>query len=347
MRVDGARGQSLEAMGLHGGVVVMDERLIGAKLARMMLGAATYGVIQGMIREGYVQGEWIGHRRRLRFVATVDSWWDGYNRWRKARGLPPVERRRHEGEISARQAASMLGIGASTLQRMIKLGYVTPRYGPKNSLLASPKEWRDGFERFRRDFWGETVEVKVDSDREHQQEDNDPLLSMTQARKLLGCGEKVASRLVHGGYVRTMLDRRHRRFLAPASEWIRGYQEYLRDAGNSTQAVMSVEARRLTLAREMTESVLTGIAIVYGEKQPRCWVCGRRLRMGDPWRWFVPAALQPKPWAPEPVFGCAKGHEGMVVEVRGRAYRITPAGQAPEKVRATEMEVEYDRAAGQ
>ena len=317
----------------------MDERLIGAAMARAMLGAATHGVIQEMIRGGYVHGVWVGCGRRERFVATADSWWEGYNRWRKARGLPPVERRRHKGEISARQAASLLGIGVSTLQRMIRLGYVTPRPGPKNSLLAPPEEWREGFERFRRDCWGETVGVKADGDRDHQGEDDDSLLSMTQARKLLGCGGKVASKLVHEGYVQTTLDRRHRRFLAPASEWIRGYQAYLRDAGHSTKDVMSFEARRLTMAREMTESVLTGIAIVYGEKRPRCWVCGRRLQIGDQWRWFVPAALQPRPWAPEPVFGCATGHEGTVVAVRGRTFRITPPGRAPEKLNAA---VEYD-----
>lgn len=325
----------------------MDERLIGAAMARAMLGAATYGVIQEMIREGYVQGVWLGHRGRLRFVATADSWWDGYNRWRVARGLRPVDRRSQEGEISARQAAAMLGIGASTLQRMIKLGYVNPRHGPKNSLMATPEEWREGFARFRRDRWGETVEVRVDDHRAHQLEDDDPLLSMTQARKLLGCGEKVASKLVHGGYVQTTLDRQHRRFLAPASEWIRGYQAYLRDAGKGAKDVVSVEAKRLTMARDMTESVLTGMAMVYGEGHPRCWVCGRRLRIGDLWRWFVPAALQPRPWAPEPVFGCAEGHEGTVVEVRGRAYRITPAGRAPEKLGATSKQVEYGLAAGE
>ena len=304
----------------------MDERLIGSSMARSLLGVRNYAVIQEMIRGGYIRGVWIGDGRRRRFVATADGWWEGYMRWRADHGLPPLEKK-HRGrqDLSARQAAAMLGVGAETVQRLVREGYVTPRRGPQNSLLATEDEWREGFARFKKAHWGDTGSAG---------QNEDPPLSMTKARELLQCGREVVTKLVREGYVDAWQDRRTRAIVALRSEWIRGYRAYLAQGRQKPgkrviRGELVSEVVRLTKARPLTVGVLTGMAVSYG-RRPTCYVCGRPLREGDMWRWFVPAAFQPnKGVDPQPAFGCAEGHEGAVIEVAGMWFRIQPPGRAP------------------
>ncbi|PZN06903.1 MAG: hypothetical protein DIU69_12530 [Bacillota bacterium] len=240
----------------------MDERLIGPSMARSLLGVRNYAVIQEMIHGDYVQGVWVGDGHRRRFVATADSWWEGYKRWRADHGLPPL----------------------------------VPR--------------------------------------DRRQTNEDPVLSMTQARAELGCGREVVKKLVRDGYVKVTQDPRTRAMVAPRSEWIRGYRAYLADGRHKSgkgkvRSESPSEVQLLTQAQVMTVGVLTGMIVGYG-RHPACYVCGRPLREGDRWRWFVPASFQPKPWeGPEPAFGCAEGHEGRVIEVAGMWFRIEPPGKDP------------------
>lgn len=80
----------------------------------------------------------------------------------------------------------------------------------------------------------------------------------------------------------------------------------------------------------MTVGTWTGMRLVYGRRQPRCYACGRLLRVGEPWRWFVLPRQQPFPFREDPVpaFGCAEGHEGALIEVAGTVFLIGPPGEA-------------------
>lgn len=168
------------------------------------------------------------------------------------------------------------------------------------------------------------------------------LLTRTGARRLLGCGWDVVQALVERGFVKTVLQ--HGYPVAPKSAWINGFAAYMehRPLPNPPQRVLpsaSKSGRRLTHPTVMSVGVYTGLRLQYGSA-PRCYVCGKPLGVGALWRWFVPAADQAVPLLDvEPAFGCAKGHEGVVIEVAGRWFRIAPPGERPEQL--TDGESQY------
>lgn len=314
------------------GVVTVDERLIGTKMARKLLGVPTYHIIKDMVRRGYVKGVYktvrTRHRLQTCFLAPYEEWFKGYQQWRADQGLPVIDSLRRSEDVSARQAVKLLGVSYTTVQRLVKEGYVQVRRGPSNSLLAPKNAWLEGFERFKQEHWSDTVDAQ-------KADDGEQLLSMHEAQKLLRCARDTVNDLVHRGYVKTRRDRRTGGYVAPRSAWIKGFKAYMRERGRKvdTRRFQDYEIEELMAMHVMNEAVLTGMALCYGQR-PRCYVCGRPLHVGDQWRWFVPSPFQPrsKSGTPVPAFGCAEGHEGTVIEVAGTLYRIQPAGQPPEVV---------------
>lgn len=228
--------------------------------------------------------------------------------------------------IGPTQAWKLLGHPPyPVIKELVRKGYVKgERVGRR--FHATEQAWREGYSRWLAEHGRPATSPRGEDE-----------LGVNEAARFLGVSSAVTKALVKRGYVQTHFGPRGSR-LAPKQAWAEGYEAYLRDQGRSLDAVLPAwELYDPLHSTVMTENVFTGFELVYGGP-PRCYVCGRVLEEGTRWRWYVPMnyqyhELRRRGWPfPIPAIGCASGHEGTVIEVLDRYWRIGPDGSKPKEV---------------
>ena len=124
-----------------------ENAFVPAEKARAIL-HTNHRTLKALAQDGWVEGRWVGRPGgRKVFVATVAAWRKGLEAYRKAHGLrvPP-------GWISMGEAARRLGVGADTMQRVVRAKMVPIKVVRRGSVVtyyAAPDEWERGLRRLR------------------------------------------------------------------------------------------------------------------------------------------------------------------------------------------------------
>lgn len=226
--------------------------------------------------------------------------------------------------LTPTQAFRYLGCSRyRTVKQLIDQRYVRGVW-KKGRFYARPEDWLEGYNRWRAE---RGMPPRVPS--------GEPEVSMREAAESLGVPPSIMKLLIEEGYVQTKRTQVSR-VSAPLSAWRLGYAMYLRDHGYDGASNLPMGDYDPLSSVVMTQTVFSGFAVLYGHP-PRCTVCGKVLKPGVRWRWFVPSRLQDMVHRgvtiPVPAIGCATGHEGTVIEVWGTRWLIGPDGSEPEVVK--------------